>query len=253
MSEIAILVDFGSTYTKTVAIDLDEEIVIGRGCAPSTVRTDINVGLMSALQQMRTGGGRKCFEESKLRLACSSAAGGLRLAVVGLVPELSLKAGKQAALGAGAKLVGTYSHKLNKSEISRLEQASPDIILLVGGTDGGNEEVILHNAKMIAGSGTTAPIVVAGNKVCADDITRILQSGQRQVKVVDNVLEGLDKLNVEPSRSAIRETFIDRIVQAKGLDKAEQLIDGVIMPTPDGCIESRGSSFLRAWRRGRTG
>jgi uncharacterized protein (TIGR01319 family) len=251
LSEIAIFVDFGSTYTKTVAIDLDEEIIIGRGRSASTVATDITVGLKSALHQMETESRRKCTEESSLRLACSSAAGGLRLTVVGLVPDLSLKAGRLAALGAGAKLVGTYSYKLNQSEMSRLEQASPDIILLVGGTDGGNEEVILHNAKMIAGCDTTVPIVVAGNKDCADDLTRILQSSQRHIKVVDNVLGELDKLNMEPSRSAIREIFIRRIVHAKGLDKAGPLVDGVIMPTPMAVL--RAAEILSAGHGGERG
>jgi len=229
---IVIFVDFGSTYTKAVAFDIDEERIIGQGLSESTVSSDIAIGLKSALQQLESNAQQKCTKEATMRLACSSAAGGLRLAVVGLVPNLSLKAGRMAALGAGAKLVENYSFKLNHSEIVQMEQASPDIILLVGGTDGGNEEVIIHNAKMIAGSNTRASVVVAGNKVCADDVTNILESANKYVKVVDNVLVSLDELNVEPSRAAIREVFMNRIVHAKGLDKAGELVDGVIMPTP---------------------
>lgn len=232
MSNIAIFVDFGSTYTKAVAIDIDEERIIGHGLSASTVTSDVSIGLKAALQQLESNVQQRCTEEATIRLACSSAAGGLRLAVVGLVPNLSLKAGRMAALGAGAKLVGNYSYKLNQSEIDRMQQASPDIIFLVGGTDGGNEEVIIHNAKMIAGSNTKASVVVAGNKVCADDITCILESSNKYVKVVENVLGSLDELNVEPSRAAIREIFMNRIVHAKGLDKAGELLDGVIMPTP---------------------
>lgn len=232
MSNIGIFVDFGSTYTKAVAIDIDEERIIGQGLSASTVTSDITIGLKSALQQLEVNAQQKCTKDATMRLACSSAAGGLRLVVVGLVPDLSLKAGRMAALGAGAKLVGNYSYKLNQSEIDRMEQAAPDIILLVGGTDGGNEEVIIHNAKMIAGSNTRAAVVVAGNKVCADNISCILESSNKYVKVVKNVLVSLDELNVEPSRAAIREVFMNRIVHVKGLDKAGELLDGVIMPTP---------------------
>ena len=232
MSEIGIFIDFGSTYTKVVAIDLNEEKIIGQGRSASTVTTDITTGLKWALEKLEANGQTKWVEESRLRLACSSAAGGLRLAVIGLVPNLSLNAGRFAALGAGAKLVGNYSYKLNQSEISQIEQLSPDIILLVGGTDGGNEEVILHNAKMITRSKIIVPVVVAGNKACSDDLKSILESNGRYVKVVDNVLSELDKLNVEPSRAAIREIFMQRIVHAKGLDKAKPFIDSVIMPTP---------------------
>ena len=232
LPEIGIFIDFGSTYTKAVAFDLYEEKIVGQGRSPSTVTTDITIGLKKALEKLEAASGIQCVEKSNLKLACSSAAGGLRLVVIGLVPSLSLNAGRLAALGAGAKLVGNYSYKLNNSEVSRIEQLAPDIILLVGGTDGGNEEVILHNAAIIAGSRITAPVVVAGNKACADEVQNILKSNTPYVKVVDNVLSELDKLNVDPSRAAIREIFMDRIVHAKGLDKAESIIDSVIMPTP---------------------
>lgn len=232
MSEIGIFVDFGSTYTKVAAIDLDEEVIIGQGWAESTVKTDLTIGLKAAIEELEQEAQKKCVDASKLRLACSSAAGGLRLVVIGLVPSLSLSAGRMAALGAGAKLVGNYSYKLNKSEIKEIADLAPDIILLVGGTDGGNEEVILHNAHALAELGILAPVIMAGNKVCADEVRRILETDQRLVKVVDNVLGELDRLNVEASRMAIREVFMQRIVHAKGLDKAEQLVDSVIMPTP---------------------
>jgi uncharacterized protein (TIGR01319 family) len=230
--EIGIFIDFGSTYTKAVAFDLYEEKIISQGMSPSTVTTDITIGLKKALEKLEAESRIKFIGKSMIKLACSSAAGGLRLAVIGLVPNLSLNAGKLAALGAGAKLVGNYSYKLNKSEIAQIEHLAPDIILLVGGTDGGNEEVILHNAEILAGSGITVPVVVAGNKTCADEINNILEPGGRYVKVVDNVLSELDKLNVDASRAAIRDIFMDRIVNAKGLDKASSIIDGVIMPTP---------------------
>jgi uncharacterized protein (TIGR01319 family) len=232
VSEIGIFVDFGSTYTKVAAIDLDEEVIIGQGWAESTVKTDLTIGLKAAIEELEQEAQKKCVDASKLRLACSSAAGGLRLVVIGLVPSLSLSAGRMAALGAGAKLVGNYSYKLNKSEIKEIADLAPDIILLVGGTDGGNEEVILHNAHALAELGILAPVIMAGNKVCADEVRRILETDQRLVKVVDNVLGELDRLNVEASRMAIREVFMQRIVHAKGLDKAEQLVDSVIMPTP---------------------
>jgi uncharacterized protein (TIGR01319 family) len=125
-------VDFGSTYTKVAAIDLDEERVIGRGMSESTVRTDLTIGLNTALSDLEKNSQQKCVGNATFRLACSSAAGGLRLVVIGLVPSLSLSAGKMAALGAGAKLVGNFSYKLNASEMKQIAELAPDIILLVG-------------------------------------------------------------------------------------------------------------------------
>ena len=39
-------------------------------------------------------------------------------------------------------------------------------------------------------------------------------------------------LNIEPTQKEIREVFLKRIVQAKGLTKASELISGIMMPTP---------------------
>ena len=81
---------------------------------------------------------------------------------IGLVPELSCEAAKRAALGAGAKIVGHYSHKLTVAEVREIEDISPDLVLLAGGTDGGNEDTILHNANMLSCSKIAVPIIVAG-------------------------------------------------------------------------------------------
>ena len=49
---IHLLVDFGSTYTKVTAVDLAQEIILGRAQAPTTVDTDITVGLDKALSEL---------------------------------------------------------------------------------------------------------------------------------------------------------------------------------------------------------
>ena len=52
MSSFAILIDFGSTYTKVVAVDLASANVIGRSQSASTVQTDVREGLLDALTQL---------------------------------------------------------------------------------------------------------------------------------------------------------------------------------------------------------
>ncbi len=103
------------------------------------------------------------------RLACSSAAGGLRMVTVGLVRELTAEAARQAALGAGARLVGTFAYRLTAADVSRIEALAPDILLLAGGTDGGNSEVIVHNAAALGRSRVACPIVLAGNRSAMDE------------------------------------------------------------------------------------
>lgn len=229
--DIALLIDFGSTYTKVTAIDLDSEELLARTQAPTTVGTDIMIGLDNGLRQLTATTGLET-DQMATRLACSSAAGGLRMVAIGLVPELTAEAAKQAALGAGAKLVSVYSYALTNQDLRQLESSSPDLILLAGGTDGGNSEFIIRNASALAASSVQAPIVVAGNRSASDEVHAILQQGNKESFLTENVLPGLDRLNVEPARATIRELFMRRIVHAKGLDGAQSFVGQILMPTP---------------------
>ena len=141
-----LLIDFGSTYTKLTAVDLESEQVLGTAQSFTTIYTDINDGLENALAILEKKTGKLEFLET---YACSSAAGGLRMVTSGLVPELTGEAAKLASLGAGAKVVGVYAFQLTEDDLEDIKTSKPDIFLLVGGTDGGNTECILHNAKML--------------------------------------------------------------------------------------------------------
>ncbi|WP_031513043.1 methylaspartate mutase accessory protein GlmL [Desulfofalx alkaliphila] len=230
-SNLALLIDFGSTYTKVSAVDLAKETVAACAEAPTTVDTDIMHGLNAALEEIYSQLGTK-EAEFTYKLACSSAAGGLRIVAIGLIRDLTVEAAKQAALGAGARVLGVYAHELTIQEINEIEGAKPEIVLLAGGTDGGNKEVILHNARMLAESLISATIIVAGNKVVADDARQILVKAGKEVLVTENVLPELDKLNVIPARRLIRQVFLDKIVVAKGLNRAESFVERILMPTP---------------------
>lgn len=252
MSGLALLIDFGSTFTKLTAVDLDGKTIIGKAASPTTVREDITIGLKNALAELEADIGS---QEYHVKLASSSAAGGLKMVAVGLVPELTLEAAKRAALGAGANLAGSFAYELNAAEVNRIEALAPDVLLLCGGTDGGNKEVVVHNAAALAASSITAPLIYAGNKVVADRCRDLLARSRKEVIVTDNVMPRLGEMSVENVRAAIREVFIRHIVQAKGLDKARQYVKSILMPTPaavlraatllaDGTLEEEGLGEL---------
>ena len=232
---IALLIDFGSTYTKLRAVDMDAATVVGSSQGPSTVTSDITLGLDGALAQLQAHmGGLPKFRH---RLASSSAAGGLRMITVGLVPDLTAKAARLAALGAGAKLVGTFSFELTEGDVDHIVDAGPDIVLLSGGTDGGNRKVITHNGQRLAESGLACPVVVAGNRNAADAVTSDLQKAGKKIIVAENVMPRHLELNIEPARQAIRQLFIEHIVHAKGIDRARARFDAVLMPTPAAVLQ----------------
>ena len=228
-----LLIDFGSTYTKVTAVDLDSETVLGTENAYTTIQTDINEGLENAIGALEQKIGKISFEK---RLACSSAAGGLRMITAGLVPELTAKAARQASLGAGAKVVKVYSFELTEDDIEEIETLRPDIFLLCGGTDGGNTACILHNAAMLAKVSADFPIIVAGNRTAARECERILAG--KEVILTENVMPKFGVLNIEPAQQKIREVFLHRIVEAKGLNKAKGLLDGILMPTPSAVLKA---------------
>lgn len=230
-----LLIDFGSTYTKITAVDVDSETVLGTARGITTVSTDITDGLNQALERLFSRTGELKFNRV---LGCSSAAGGLKMVAVGLVPDLTAEAAKRAALGAGAKVLGVFCHELSEYEIEEIAALKPEIILLAGGTDGGNKQVILHNAKMLTQLGLDVPVVVAGNKSVAPQVVKLLSEKMSEVVHTENVMPRLNELNIEPARHTIRDVFLRKIVEAKGLSKANKMVDRMVMPTPAAVLKA---------------
>lgn len=232
----ALCVDLGSTFTKLLLVDLDSGDVVARAQAPSTVDTDVAQGLRRGLRLLADQVGDGAVTAARPRLACSSAAGGLRMVAIGLVRELTAEAAIRAALGAGARLVSVHSGRLTSEECRSIADSAPDIVLLSGGTDGGERRTLVANARLLARAGLACPVVVAGNKEAAQSAARALRRVGREAVVTENVLPELDRLRVEPAQAAIRDLFLRRIVFAKGLDRVGEDLDGVLMPTPSAVL-----------------
>lgn len=224
-----LLIDFGSTYTKVTAVDLEKQQLLGTAASYTTVQTDVNEGLENALEILASKIGKLEYDA---RYACSSAAGGLRMIACGLVPELTAEAAKQASLGAGAKIMKVYSYQLTEDDAEEIAELKPDIFLLTGGTDGGNKDIILENAKIIASIPLDFPVVIAGNRSAARACERIIAESGKQAMVCENVMPKFNQLNIEPAQEKIREVFLERIIKAKGLSGVNKLISGIMMPTP---------------------
>lgn len=230
-----LLIDFGSTYTKLTAVDLDIPRLIGRAQAFTTASTDISLGLNEALALLEKVTGPLQYTS---RLACSSAAGGLSMMASGLVPGLTSKAAKMAAFGAGAKVIKTYAYQLTEEDIQEISRIKPDIFLLSGGIDGGNSEVILHNAAMLAHVPGDFPVVIAGNRSAQAECEALLKKSSHPVYTATNVMPEMNVLNIEPVTKVIRDIFLQRIVLAKGLNKASALLDNILMPTPSAVLSA---------------
>lgn len=193
MNEVMVLVDIGSTFTKVTAVNTEKRLIQARSSAPTTP-SDVSIGLQNALEGLNLTS--RELKPAQV-LACSSAAGGLRMVAIGLVEDLTAKAAKQAALGAGARVLKTYSFQLTEEDRTEIIALRPDIILLAGGTDGGNTENILHNAKVLASLPEPVPVVIAGNRSVAQEVARTFPESF-STSIAANVMPQIGKLQVEP-------------------------------------------------------
>lgn len=228
-----LLIDFGSTYTKVSAVDLDEEVILGTAYSFTTVNTDISEGLNNAIKSLEKQLGKLEYSQY---LACSSAAGGLKMIASGLVPGVTTTAAKEACLGAGAKIIKVYSFEMTEEDINEIEEIKPEIFLLAGGINGGDKRCILHNAKMLSTCKIDFPIIIAGNNEVSHKCKKILKD--KESYIVENVMPLFGELNIEPAQNKIREIFLQKIIYAKGITKASKLISEIIMPTPSAVMRA---------------
>ncbi|OGV62149.1 MAG: hypothetical protein A3K19_27435 [Lentisphaerae bacterium RIFOXYB12_FULL_65_16] len=229
----AISIDIGSTWTKGARFGVGGGVcrLERRSARPTTV-AHLPDAFFSVLGELADGAdpvGRVRRGEFVLRYS-SSAKGGLAIAALGIVPELTLEMALQTSYSAGGKVEQVYSYRLTRADRARLEANPPDILLFTGGTDGGNVTYNLANAELLGKSALECPIIYAGNRAIADDVTGLLAG--KDVRVTENVLPEMERPNPEPAREAIRAIFLERIVKGKGLTEIVEKTGRAPLPTP---------------------
>ena len=235
-----LVAEIGSTTTLVNAFtDVKSEtpVFIGQGQAPtSVVEGDVRIGLNTAIEDLSKNIGTSKITYDEM-LATSSAAGGLKMTVHGLVYAMTAKAAKEAALGAGAIIHQVTAGKLRRTDLAKIKEIKPNLIMISGGVDYGERDTAIYNAEMIRNLDLPTPIIYAGNIENQEEIKLIFQDTQVPLYVVDNVYPKIDELNVEPARRIIQDAFEDHIIQAPGMEHVRDLVNGPIIPTPGAVME----------------
>ena len=156
---IYLLVDVGSTYTKLNLVDTEKNEILGSASSYTTVETDVREGFNKAYEKLS----KKTDVKYDKILGCSSASGGLKVVAIGFSKNLTTNAARLASLSSGARILKVYSYELSLEDVEEIKNSGADIIVLCGGTDHGNRENIIFNAKKLAQESIKIPIVVAGN------------------------------------------------------------------------------------------
>ena len=228
----AICVDFGSTFTKAALVDLAEGRIVAQASHATTIGTDVLDGYDACLAALREQDPRADDAEV---LACSSAGGGLRIAVVGNEELVTAEAGRRVALSSGGRVVEVVAAAGRVPDAALWRSlghtTQPDVVLLTGGTDGGNTQVIVDAARGIVAGGWTGPVVVAGNVDARPQVEEALRD--LPYVVADNVVPRIGVLAPDSARAAIREMFLSHVIGGKHLSTRADFTAMVTGATPD--------------------
>ncbi len=234
-----LVAEIGSTTTVVNAFNLGScPEFIGQGQAPTSVyEGDVNIGLKSAICNLAKNMNVDKIEHTEL-IATSSAAGGLRMTVHGLVYDMTVKAAKEAALGAGANIQYITAGKLRDSDLNKIKEIEPNIILIAGGVDYGERDTALYNSKLVAGLNLDVPVIYAGNVENQEEVKDLFKDKKSELYIVENVYPKIDELNIEPTRKVIQDVFEKHIIHGPGMEKVREMVTGTIMPTPGAVMAS---------------
>ncbi len=227
-------IEVGSTITKVNGFQHQPGgffTLLAQGFAPTSAAAgDIGLGVDLALAELQTSSGlNSAGAEIFIN---SSAAGGLRMTVHGLTHSMTVRAAREAALGAGALVKLVTSGRLDEDDLQQIQAVRPNIILLAGGVDFGDKETVLFNAGRLASLGLPIPIVYAGNAAARQAVCKIFEQAGIETLAADNVFPDVDVLNIEPVRRLVHAVFNRHIVHAPGMQRLGELTRWPVLPTP---------------------
>jgi hypothetical protein len=266
--------DVGAVATKVGMIDLvaGHYRLIGATRTPSTVGTpyrDVMVGVRQGIMQLQALTGRRLLDGQNALIkparsdgdgadafaAVTSAAMPLRTVVIGLSRDYSVAS-------AGRAVNSTYAvvdHTIAVDEesgrwgttaqdgraggpsasVEKLATLRADVIVMVGGIDGGAVAPLREMANIVAAVGAAMdesqrPLVVfAGNREARGEVAERIGS-LMELRMVDNVLPALDRLNPGPLQAELetiyRETQVEKI---PGFDKLAAWAERGVMTSTD--------------------
>ena len=227
--------DIGSTWTKgALFLSRNGRLTVAREATTPTTTDDLcrAFGMVcDEILSVSTSERERALSEVDLAYT-SSAKGGLSIAASGIVPELTAQAAREAALSAGGKVTRVFSYRLTAQDMNELQKSAPDILLLCGGTDGGNEEILRHNVGIVASSEFKGVVLFAGNRAVAQEAFQVLTQSGKECVLADNVLPNLEQPQPDGAHEAIRTIFLSSIITGKGLNKLVEQTGHAPWPTP---------------------
>ncbi len=237
-------IEVGSTITKVNGFRRLPEGGFehgAQGFAPTSVAAgDVGIGVEQAIIDLEARHGK--LGSRPETFVNSSAAGGLRMTVHGLTYSMTARAAREAALGAGGIVKMVTAGTLSDFDLDELREINPNIILLAGGVDFGEKDIVLQNAEKLAGLQLGVPVVYAGNAAIRKQVGKIFEGHGIKALIAPNVFPDVDVLNIAPLRKIIHEVFNQHIIHAPGMARFAELTHWGILPTPGAVL--RGAELF---------
>lgn len=263
-----LVADLGNVHTRLVLFDLVEGQY--RLIASSRARTTaepplgkVSLGLEHAVQGLTDQVGREILSQDggdnlfitpetsghgiDMFLATSSAGRPMRVFMVGLTSELSIISGQRVLSGSYVTLTDMLCPDDQRSEeeqINAILSGEPDMILIVGGTDDGADEILLDMVRKVARAvslikrGNIPSVLYAGNKALRAQVKDLL--GETcTVFVAKNVRPTLDEEALLPAQIELSVVYDEYRAKSPGGFAEVGRYSGVgVVPTTQGYISA---------------
>jgi len=260
-ADTLLAVDVGSVHTRASLFDVVEGRyrLVATGRSPSTAGPplfDVREGVRIALDQVQAVTGRRLVDESEALImpvtsngsgvdafvATTSAGPKVRTILVGLMPQVSMGSGQRLAASTYLEVVeeiGLMDRRRDEEKIDLILRARPDLMLIVGGTDGGAASSVLEMVDLVQMAvglfpeGEQPQVVYAGNRSLAAPVAERFGDGV-QITLTPNVRPVLEQEELGPARLRLAEVIAEaRADRVSGFDELLQWSGGSLVPTAD--------------------
>jgi hypothetical protein len=258
-----LLLNIGTSHTRASLIDIVERQYRMVATAESSTTadapySDVGEGVRFALDQLSALVGCDFFDETGQLIVPSRGSGtgvdavvltlslqaDVRVALVGLLPDISMHSVRKLTESAPVRTVAEVSlgdRRTDEARMDALCQAKPDLILVAGGSEGGASEAVLRLMEVIGLSIYMMPreskpqVLFMGNSSVAGKVQDLLKACECTVTTARNIRPSLETEDLDPGRVALNE-MTAQILRARltGIEGLLSWTGGVLTPSPLG-------------------
>jgi uncharacterized protein (TIGR01319 family) len=254
-------IDVGSVHTRASLFDVVEGRyrLVASGRALSTAGPplfDVREGVRIALDQLQDVTGRTLIDDAEtlimpvtsggagvdICVATGSAGPDMKAVLVGLMDDVSIESGRRLAESTYLTVVeeiGLIDRRGDDEKLDLILKAKPDVMLVVGGTDGGAAASVLSMVDLVSLSTGLMPdgdrphVVFAGNRTLSALVAERFTEAT-PVALTANIRPGLEQEDLAPARTRLAEVLSEsRARRVAGYDELVQWSAGQMMQTAD--------------------